>query len=100
MKKLQRQLRRVIDNDFAGLTIESWEDQVVDLVKWSYHSPSQISEAFFAWGENWARKARACEFIPYYDEMGFVRWKQLRTDNRGTNRNISGHPSEDKGEVQ
>lgn len=65
-------------DEFAGLIIEPWNEQVIDTTKWRYRSCSQINEGFWRWGNNWARKATAYGWIPYYGKDTFIHWKQLR----------------------
>lgn len=66
-------------NEFDGLAIEKWEDQVIDITEWRYASPAMICDIFYHHGDEWARRAAASGWIPYYDEIGFVRWKCKRS---------------------
>lgn len=66
------------NTEFKGVEIEKYEDQLFDTTKFRYASPMLVEDMYRRHGDDYAKKAIEDGFIPYYDEIGFVRWKQKK----------------------
>jgi hypothetical protein len=57
--------------------VELYEDQVFNKQKWFCASPALINDAFHN-SPDWRITAMEHGWVPYYDELDFIRWKLLR----------------------